>query len=380
MVLGEAFHRRAAKLLSERLAALGKHAALLFDPANIRYISGLPVAPTDRPLAACVWANGNAALFVPQLEAERLASGWIRDIRWYAEYPAAEESPVRWMAREAGGPLVVDAGASAAAWRSILEEVEEAEHQDLVAEQRMIKSPAEIALIERAAEYADLALERAFARLTTGSTERDVVAEIVSTVDGFMRQELGDDYDAPGPAITGSVQSGTRTALPSAPTSGRPLARGDCVIVEFTANVGGYHAQAGCTFFVGDPLRDVVHWVESAMHAQAAALEAMSVGATAESIDLAARKTLERLGLGANIRHRTGHGIGLAVREAPWLTRSQTTPLEAGMVLVARPGIYISGRIGARNTRTVVIEPDGPRVLNPRIDRWDKMEARLKEF
>jgi len=120
--------------------------------------------------------------------------------------------------------------------------------------------------------------------------------------------------------------------------------------------------------------------VESSIIAQNAALEAMTVGATAESVDLAARRALERLGLGTNIRHRTGHGIGLSPIEAPYLTRSQTTALVPGMVLVDRPGVYIPGRIGARNARTVVIEADGPRVLNPRIDRWDKMESRLKEF
>jgi len=379
MVLGEAFHRRAAKLLSERLTTLEKHAALLFDPANIRYVTGLRFLPTDRPLAACVWADGSAALFVPQMEAEHLASGWVTDVRWYAEYPA-DEPPVRWMAREAGGPLVVDTAVSAQDWKHIAEEVEEVELLDPVAEQRVVKSPAEIALIERAAGYADMALERAFARLATGSTEQDVLAEIVSVVDGIMRQDLGDDYDLPGPAITGSVQSGTRTTMPNAPTSNRSLTRGDCVVVEFTANVAGYHAQAGCTFFVGDPLRDVVRWVESSMIAQNAALEAMTAGATAESVDLAARRALERLGLGTNIRHRTGHGIGLSPIEAPYLTRSQATALTPGMVLVDRPGVYIPGRIGARNARTVVIEADGPRVLNPRIDRWDKMESRLKEF
>lgn len=378
MVLGEAFHRKVARLLGEQLTARGKHAMLIFDPANIRYVTGVAYVPTDRPLAACVWADGSAALLVPQMEAEHLGSGWVRDVRWYAEYPA-EEPPVRWMAREAGSPLVID-GTSAANWRDVTAEAEDTEILDLVAELRMVKTPAELELIERAAIYADLALERTFARLTTGSTERDVLADIVSAVDNIMRAELGDHYDQIGPAITGTVRSGTRTAQPNAPTSNRRLTRGDSVIVEFTASVAGYRAQAGCTFFVGDPLRDIVRWVEASIHAQAAAREAAVPGATAEAVDLSARRTFDRFGLTNNIRHRTGHGIGLDVREAPWLARSDRTELKVGMVLVNHPGIYIQGRTGARNTETIVVEPDGPRVLNPRIERWSNLEARLKEF
>lgn len=380
MVLGEAFHRRAARLVGERVAELGKHAALVFDPSSIRYVAGVSFIETDCPLAACIWADGRAAFFVPHYDAEHLATGWIQDIRWYAEYPA-EESPVRWMAREAGGPLLVDT-ASAEEWQAMLAEVGEEgiERRDVAGELRAVKAPEEIELIERAADYADLALERTFARLTTGSSEREVLADILSAVDGIMRQELGDLYDHPGPAINGSLLSGTRAALPAAPTSDRRLTRGDSVVVEFTTNVGGYHAQAGSTFFVGDPLRDVVRWVEAAQIAQEAAEGALIVGATAGSVDLAARKALERLGMAANIRHRTGQGIGLSHWEAPWLTRSQETPLREGMVVVDRPGVYIPGRTGARNSKTLVVEAEGPRLLNPRIERWTKMEARLKEF
>lgn len=378
MALGEAFHQRAVRRLSQRLSEAEKAALLVFDPANIAYLTGLTIAHSERPIAACLWADGRIALFVPQMEADHLASGWVRDIRWYAEYPA-DESPVRWMAREAGDPLVVDAVA-AEHWLEIVAEVEDATLDDMVAELRAVKTEAEIELIALAAEFADLALERTFARLTSGSSEQDVLADILSMVDGIMRQELGDRYVGPVPAITGTLQSGMRAALPAAPTSGKRLARGDNVIVEFTARVGGYYAQAGCTFFVGDPLRDVVRWVEASMLAQAAALEAMTPGATAASVDLAARKTLERFGLAVNVRHRTGHGIGLSRWEQPWLIRADNTVLQPGMVLVNRPGIYVPGRTGARNSQTVVIEAEGARVLNPRLERWADLESRLKEF
>lgn len=378
MVLGEAFHRQVSNRLAERLEADGKRAALVFDPENVRYVTGLSFGTTDRPIAACVWSDRRVALFVPQLEAEFAATGSVRDVRWYAEFPA-ETSPVLWMAREAGGPLVVDV-MSLLDWDCIKEEIEETESRDYLAEMRMVKSQPELDLIQRAADFADLALERLFARLTSGSPERDAMHEVIAAVDTIMRSELGDLYDPLSRPISGAIRSGTRAAFPHAPTSARRLTRGDTVVVEFTASVAGYHAQAGSTFFVGDPLRDVVRWIEATIQAQDAAREAIIPGATAESVDLAARKVIDRLGFGNMLRHRTGHGIGLSRNEAPWLARSQKTILEQGMVLVNSPGIYVTGRTGGRNSETVVIEEEGARVLNPRIDRWRQTEARLKEF
>jgi Xaa-Pro aminopeptidase len=378
MALGEAFHRQVVSRLAERLVNDEKHALLILAPDNIRYVTGLAFRPTNRPLGVCVWSDAKIAFFVPQLESEFAASGWVRDVHWYAEFPA-DNSPLLWMAKEAGGPLLVDAP-TAEQFREINEATEEAEISHVVEELRRVKSQAEIDLIERAADYADLALERCFARLTTGSKERDVLADVVAAVDAIMRNELDDDYDSNAQAISGLIRSGTRAAFPNAPSSGRRLTRGDTVVIEFTTNVGGYHARSGATFFVGDPLRDVARWVEGTMLAQESAREAMVPGATCESVDQAARKTLERLGLGNSIRHRTGQGIGLSILEAPWLARGQKLGLQPGMVLVNQPGAYIQGRTGARNSETVLIEEDGARVLNPRLDRWTKLEARLKEF
>ncbi len=378
MVLGEAFHRQITNRLAEQLEADGKHAALIFKPENIRYVTGFSFAFSDRPIAACVWSDRRVALFVPQIEAEYAATGSIRDVRWYAEFPA-ETSPTLWMAREAGGPLVVD-DMPIGDWDSVKAEIEESVVRDYLSDMRMIKSQPELDMIQRAADFADLALERLFARLTSGSPERDAIHEVIAVVDTIMRSELGELYDPLSRPITGAIRSGTRAAFPHAPTSSRRLARGDTVIVEFTASVAGYHAQAGSTFFVGDPLRDVVRWIEATIQAQDAAREAMIPGATAESVDIAARKVIERLGFGNMLRHRTGHGIGLLPSEAPWLVRSQQTKLEQGMVLVNHPGVYVTGRTGGRNSETVVIEEEGARVLNPRIDRWRQTEARLKEF
>jgi len=377
-VLGEAFHQQVVSTLAARLTQLGRQALLLFDPANVRYVSGLALPPSPLPVAVCVGARGSVAVLVPESDRELAQQGWIRDVRYYNDTFGTEDA-YRWMAREAGGPLLID-HLPATAWQVVAAAVDDVALQDLAAELRRRKSPEELALIERAAEYADLALERTFARLSSGSSELEILAEVVHSVTALMREELGERYELVEPALTGVIQSGTRAALPWVPASHRRLGRGDLVVAEFTACVAGYHAQAGCTFFIGDPLRDVVRGVEAAVQAQAAALEAATSGATAAMVDQAARQVIEQVTQAKAIAGGTGHGIGLARWEAPWLRPGDQTPLVEGMVLVLRSALSFAGRTGARHAQTVLIEAEGPRVLNPRQQRWARLEDRLKEF
>jgi Xaa-Pro aminopeptidase len=63
--------------------------------------------------------------------------------------------------------------------------------------------------------------------------------------------------------------------------------------------------------------------------------------------------------------HGLGHGIGLMVHERPFLSGSDQTTLQPGMVITNEPGIYIPGWGGARLEEMVLIGEDGPRVLTP---------------
>jgi Xaa-Pro dipeptidase len=379
MQLGESFYRRNVARIAAELTTAGHEALLLTAPANIAYATGFSFTPTERPLAACVWSNGNAALFVPYLEAEAAALCWLGDIRWYPEFPS-QPAPEEWMAREAGVTKLALDTADAHAYASLRATVEEVTLVDVVEKLRAVKQPEELRLIERAADYADLAVERLYARLTTGATERDLLAAVTDEVDALLRRELRELYPQCGRAIFGAIRSGPRSALPRGMTCDRRLTRGDLVVAEFGANVGGYHAMAGCTFFMGDPLREVVTLVETCLRAQDAAREAAVVGAAAYAVDSAARAVFAEAGLADALRHRTGHGVGLEAREAPWLTEHDTTTLAAGMVVTIEPAIYQPGRLGVRNIETIALGDEGPRGLNQRASRWRELGARLKEF
>lgn len=378
MILGEAFYRRAAQKTADHLTKREHHAMLVLDPLNVQYLSGLSLLQSDRPVAVCIWHSGESALFVPQLEAEHAGSSWIRDIRWYAEYPAPED-PVRWMAREAGGRLLVD-NTSHANWTEIAEEQPEISPTRQIERLRAAKSSPEIDLIQEAAGYADQALERTFARLTSGVSERELLADVCHRIEDEIVTNQREQHDDRLPVVAGRIVSGTRAAFPGVSTSTRTINRGDIVIAEYTVTIGGYHAVAGTTFFVGDPLRDIVSTVNSCVEAQATLRGGLKPGATADGIYRDTRRVLERAGLGNAVKHRPAHGIGLSLSEAPWIVRDCDDEIRSGMVLVNQPGVYLSGRTGIRHAETVLVEQNGSRVLNPGIRRWDNPEVRLKDF
>jgi Xaa-Pro aminopeptidase len=87
---------------------------------------------------------------------------------------------------------------------------------------------------------------------------------------------------------------------------------------------------------------------------------------TASSIDAAARDLLAERGLAERFIHRTGHGIGLSVHEEPYIVGGNDIPLRAGMAFSVEPGVYVSGRWGARIEDIVVVTEDGCESLNNR--------------
>ena len=75
------------------------------------------------------------------------------------------------------------------------------------------------------------------------------------------------------------------------------------------------------------------------LEANLAGIDAVCAGKTAGEIDKASRDVIEKAGYGRWFYHRTGHGVGLHLHEAPYINQDSDTILKEGMIFSIEPGI-----------------------------------------
>jgi Xaa-Pro dipeptidase len=220
-----------------------------------------------------------------------------------------------------------------------------------LAELRMWKDEAEQAAMQKAVNTAQDALEATLPVIKPGITERELAAELMV---GLLRE--GSESQVPFAPI---VASGPNSANPHATPSDRRLERGDQLIIDWGANIGGYFSDLTRTFAIGEPLDEMKRIAQVVLQANEAAREKAGPGIPAQDVDRAARQVIEDAGYGDFFIHRTGHGLGMEVHEHPYIREGNLLPLAPGMTFTIEPGIYLPGRGGVRIEDDVVITNDG---------------------
>jgi len=117
-------------------------------------------------------------------------------------------------------------------------------------------------------------------------------------------------------------------------------------------------------FSLGEPDAELRNIVDIVYQANKAGRNAAAPEISAGKIDDAARSVIAGAGYGEYFVHRTGHGLGLEVHEAPYIRGDNSRLLKPGMTFTIEPGIYLNGRGGARIEDDMVITDDGARSLS----------------
>lgn len=219
---------------------------------------------------------------------------------------------------------------------------------------RAVKDAGEVARIEAAAGIADRALADVLALVSERPTEHELAVEL----DHRMRL-LG----ATDRSFETIVASGPNSALPHHRPGDRRLQEGDLLICDFGALVDGYCSDITRSFVLGTPSPDQLDLLREVTAAQAAGVAAVAPGVRAADVDAVCRTHLTAVGWGEQFSHGTGHGVGLAIHEAPWVLRTSTAVLEVGNVVTIEPGVYRWPLGGVRVEDTVVVTQDGCRPL-----------------
>lgn len=226
--------------------------------------------------------------------------------------------------------------------------------ENLIEEHRTIKNASEIAAIASACKLTTEAMRWLFERVGPGRTERELTVALERR---FM------DLGAEAVAFPSIVATGRNGAIPHHRPDDTLLVAGDLLTVDCGAVVDGYYADCTRTVAIASPATrwEEIHGIVAT--AQAAGMQAATVGASAASVDTAARSTIAEHGYGDAFLHGTGHGVGLEIHEGPAVTAGANATLGAGMVITVEPGIYLPGTGGVRIEDTLVVSDQGPTCL-----------------
>ncbi len=226
----------------------------------------------------------------------------------------------------------------------------------LIMRQRLIKDAEELRLLGSAVNLGATVYQEALASVAAGVRESEVAGRLE-----FAARRGGAD----GMSFDTIVAGGKRSALPHGRASNQPLPRRGFVVIDSGVVLNGYCSDMTRTAHLGRATREERRWYDAVLEAQLAAIAAVKPGATAGSVDYAARNVLRRAKLDRYFTHSTGHGVGLEIHEPPRLGVGQEEPLQAGMVITVEPGVYVPERGGIRIEDMVVVTHTGCNVLTP---------------
>ncbi|MFP5068355.1 M24 family metallopeptidase [Pseudonocardia nantongensis] len=345
-------HARRRDALRALLTTAGLDAVLVTDLLDVRYLTGF----MGSNAAAVVAADPGDDLLCTDGRYRIQAARECPGLRVVVDRPSAPAAAVTVAAGRTLGydsaTLTVD---GLAAVRDAVPGRRLRRAPGLVGQLRAIKDDAEVAVLRAACELADTALTGLLdaGGLAPGRTEREVAADL----EDRMRR-LG----AAGPAFETIVAAGPHSAVPHHRPTGTELRPGDLVKIDFGAELDGYHSDTTRTFCLGraaDWQRELHALVD---RAAAAGRAALADGATVACVDAAARDVIAAAGHAEEFPHGLGHGVGLAVHEPPWLSRSGTGSIAAGQVVTVEPGVYLEGRGGVRIEDTLHVVPGAPAI------------------
>ena len=348
---------------AQRLMAENKMDAIFMEGAtSCFYYTGMHWGESERTFGVVIPAKGPLAYVCPGFEEDRareiLKPAFGDEVRVWQE----DESPFEVIAgivRDRGvrhhrigveervRVFIFEGIRRAAAGMEIVEAT------PVTAGCRMLKSKAEIALMQRANDATIAGYKAGLTTLREGMPQDELQRNITAA------------FTALGFAGYVSVQFGKYTAMPHGSVTPQRLKEGDVVMIDDGCVCEGYVSDITRTVVFGKATARQTDVWNTELAAQTAAFNAIRIGAPCESVDAAARAVVDRAGFGPGYKvpglpHRTGHGMGLDGHEWTNFVKGNQTPIEPGMCFSDEPMIIIPGEFGIRLEDDVYIGEDGP--------------------
>ncbi|WP_374942164.1 M24 family metallopeptidase [Sphingomonas sp.] len=344
------------------MKANGLRAVVIEPGSSLDYFTGVRWSRSERPTLAVLPVEGEPCIVTPFFEepsvretlaipaevrvwqededALALVAGFLRD-RKLASGPIGIEETARFflvdrLAAQLPGAKLINAN-------------------PVVRGCRMIKTPAEIALMQAATDVTIAAYRWTYPRVEAGMTGADIGA----LMDAATRKLGGDPEFA-------LVLIGEASAYPHGSKVVHRVSEGQVVLMDCGCTVGGYQSDISRTWVYGAATTEQRKVWNQVAQGQQRAFAAARVGTPAGAVDDAVRRMYEAAGYGPGYKlpglsHRTGHGIGMDGHEPVNLVHGETTLLAPGMCFSDEPGLYLPGKFGVRLEDCFHMTATGPK-------------------
>ncbi|MGE5223140.1 MAG: M24 family metallopeptidase [Omnitrophica WOR_2 bacterium] len=357
------YSTRQSRLLEE-LQKAGLDTLALNPGPSLTYLTGLHFHLMERPVVALFFPGREPYIVLPELETAK-----VRELPFTVQAFTYGDNPQTWsqafrQAAQSANLNGKKVGVEPTRLRFLeLKFLEQAAPQaqfldaeKALASLRLCKDKNEVDAMRKAVDIAQKAFLATLPSIKIGVTERDIASELT-----LQLLRAGSQPEMPFSPI---VSTGPDSANPHASPSGRVLAEGDLLVVDWGAIYNGYVSDLTRTIALGKIEPEFERIGEIVLEANAAGRAAARPGIRAGEVDRAARQVIEKAGYGQYFFHRVGHGIGMEGHEAPYMYAENDLILEPGMAFTVEPGIYLPERGGVRIEDNVIITANGAETLS----------------
>lgn len=336
----------------------------LHSGTNLFYFTGTRWSSSERMVGALLFPNGNLHYIAPQFEKDTVLDFMIIDgrIHCWEEH----ESPYQLFGQiltengvvdgailiDETTPFFISDGISKVFSKLILSNA-----KSIISSCRMIKSDAEIAIMQHAMNIT-LAVQKSAARILRVGISAKEVTDFI--------HEAHKRYGIPSGSYFCIVLFGVDSSFPHGVKAPKHLEMNDMVLIDTGCVLHDYISDITRAYVFGEANDLQQRFWNIEKETQQAAFDAAQLGSSCASVDLASRKVLESHKLGPDYRlpglpHRTGHGIGLDIHEYPYIVMGDETILRPGMCFSNEPMICVPNEFGVRHEDHIYITKEGPK-------------------
>jgi Xaa-Pro aminopeptidase len=342
------------------MRAAGLKALLVESGSSLVYFTGVQWRRSERLTAALIPADAETVVITPEFEAPSVRESLTipAEIRVWSEHESPFALLADWLKTHGAGkgPVGVEETTRFFAVEGLRTlGVETRGDAGVVGTCRVVKSPAEIALLQAAADITVAAYRETGPQIARGMKPADI-GKIMSAA--MAKRGATPEFTL--------VLLGEASAYPHGSRKPQEVRPGEVVLMDCGCSYEGYQSDISRTMVMGEATQQQRSVWDLVKRGQQIAFETARVGTPAGAVDDAVRAAYVKAGYGPGYKlpgtsHRTGHGIGLDVHEAVYLVHAGVTRLAPGMCFSDEPGIYIPGSFGVRLEDCIHLSESGPK-------------------